>query len=816
MLKHRASAMSSVCPIGLGPMTLKNSICSVGQLILEQHSKCFGKFIYHSETDNESSKVETTADVPYIPEITNSLLLDWVAGQHEMHLAHPARISVVIEMLILSDVCRKHLEADKLSAFVVEQWTITYSTNSLMETQGDDMISLQKEIEGYFVSSPFSFWLREHFQSKRLRLFHRICSAETVSPQLGVPFFTTFDQLCSPTPCVYSEARPVNVDVGRCSYDLSTTTGVDKRCCSSDSKLTRSFTPLPVNPSGLLHLTVVTPERMPTSRPGCPLCMIPSLDRTEGNHLEAFWPRAYYDSSDKSSSLSNPPTAPAPHISMKSFHLIDSPSFLDLSSDIVYTETVRSPVVLMTNVQQSHFSDYSISSQYDNGFPSVGCFEHSNDSDTSTLTKKSRSVHPNETPPISLGSPPRKQQRRTSKDKGSSSHMPEHRNANELHGVEHSQAGSIDRVISEFTQLNMEREILQSCDPHLQASFFIQPDDPRLSSIDSLSDARLTRSSTKKREHTSNVNLSVVQIPSSSNPLIHGHLPRERRRNATSTCIPSWRHGMPFFNRRTGLPLQSSPVPLKRSTSGRFDFDSSLCPLKSSKSSACMVHNCGPSYALEPSLRHSDLPLRCSHQQCSTTSTSLSSQPTTPCVQLRRRPASLRLNLSSTEGAGDRSLRRRNCAPEVDQAEISCSAPPSGNRKSAYSVSHRTRLANTLACTPASHCSSQHLLVNFEESMLNGRIHPSGQVEGFTLELGASGSFFPTHERIPLKTYFFDLSDDNKPSPYLAYADLCHLRSGKGYHLPSKGSVQISYHSIRQIVPSHRLTIDIRTREVRV
>ncbi|CAH8547027.1 unnamed protein product [Dicrocoelium dendriticum] len=744
MLKHRASAMSSVCPIGLGPMTLKNSICSVGQLILEQHSKCFGKFIYHSETDNESSKVETTADVPYIPEITNSLLLDWVAGQHEMHLAHPARISVVIEMLILSDVCRKHLEADKLSAFVVEQWTITYSTNSLMETQGDDMISLQKEIEGYFVSSPFSFWLREHFQSKRLRLFHRICSAETVSPQLGVPFFTTFDQLCSPTPCVYSEARPVNVDVGRCSYDLSTTTGVDKRCCSSDSKLTRSFTPLPVNPSGLLHLTVVTPERMPTSRPGCPLCMIPSLDRTEGNHLEAFWPRAYYDSSDKSSSLSNPPTAPAPHISMKSFHLIDSPSFLDLSSDIVYTETVRSPVVLMTNVQQSHFSDYSISSQYDNGFPSVGCFEHSNDSDTSTLTKKSRSVHPNETPPISLGSPPRKQQRRTSKDKGSSSHMPEHRNANELHGVEHS------------------------------------------------------------------------QIPSSSNPLIHGHLPRERRRNATSTCIPSWRHGMPFFNRRTGLPLQSSPVPLKRSTSGRFDFDSSLCPLKSSKSSACMVHNCGPSYALEPSLRHSDLPLRCSHQQCSTTSTSLSSQPTTPCVQLRRRPASLRLNLSSTEGAGDRSLRRRNCAPEVDQAEISCSAPPSGNRKSAYSVSHRTRLANTLACTPASHCSSQHLLVNFEESMLNGRIHPSGQVEGFTLELGASGSFFPTHERIPLKTYFFDLSDDNKPSPYLAYADLCHLRSGKGYHLPSKGSVQISYHSIRQIVPSHRLTIDIRTREVRV
>ncbi|VDP35605.1 unnamed protein product [Schistosoma mattheei] len=76
--------------------------------------------------------------------------------------------------------------------------------------------------------------------------------------------------------------------------------------------------------------------------------------------------------------------------------------------------------------------------------------------------------------------------------------------------------------------------------------------------------------------------------------------------------------------------------------------------------------------------------------------------------------------------------------------------------------------------------------------MLNGRIHPVGQVEGFSIELGASGSFYPNHIRLPMKAYFFNLSDDNAPSPYLGYADLKQLPSNKGYHIPKKGSIQVS------------------------
>ena len=40
-------------------------------------------------------------------------------------------------------------------------------------------------------------------------------------------------------------------------------------------------------------------------------------------------------------------------------------------------------------------------------------------------------------------------------------------------------------------------------------------------------------------------------------------------------------------------------------------------------------------------------------------------------------------------------------------------------------------------------------------------------LQGFTAELGASGSFCPAHVTLPVKAYFFSLSDDNAPSPYL-------------------------------------------------
>ncbi len=51
--------------------------------------------------------------------------------------------------------------------------------------------------------------------------------------------------------------------------------------------------------------------------------------------------------------------------------------------------------------------------------------------------------------------------------------------------------------------------------------------------------------------------------------------------------------------------------------------------------------------------------------------------------------------------------------------------------------------------------------------MLNGRLEPSGVVDGFQADIGASGSFCPKHVTLPVMAFFFSLSDDNAPSPYL-------------------------------------------------
>ncbi|XP_029641634.1 protein FAM214A isoform X1 [Octopus sinensis] len=87
--------------------------------------------------------------------------------------------------------------------------------------------------------------------------------------------------------------------------------------------------------------------------------------------------------------------------------------------------------------------------------------------------------------------------------------------------------------------------------------------------------------------------------------------------------------------------------------------------------------------------------------------------------------------------------------------------------------------------------STNCLLGNFEESILNGRIEPSGVVEGFVAEIGASGTFCPKHICLPVTSYFFSLSDDNAPSPYLGHINL-ESYSKKGYHVPKVGTVQVT------------------------
>ena len=61
-----------------------------------------------------------------------------------------------------------------------------------------------------------------------------------------------------------------------------------------------------------------------------------------------------------------------------------------------------------------------------------------------------------------------------------------------------------------------------------------------------------------------------------------------------------------------------------------------------------------------------------------------------------------------------------------------------------------------------------------QECLLNGRLEPMSTVEGFRAELGASGSFCPSHELLPVSVFFYNFGglETDKASPYLAHLNL--------------------------------------------
>ncbi|KAM6364373.1 LOW QUALITY PROTEIN: atos homolog protein B-like [Pluvialis apricaria] len=86
---------------------------------------------------------------------------------------------------------------------------------------------------------------------------------------------------------------------------------------------------------------------------------------------------------------------------------------------------------------------------------------------------------------------------------------------------------------------------------------------------------------------------------------------------------------------------------------------------------------------------------------------------------------------------------------------------------------------------------SHALLGNFEESILKGRFASSGRIEGFTAEIGASGSYCPQHATLPVDVTYFDISEHSASSPFLGVIDLEALGK-KGYSVPKAGTIQVT------------------------
>ena len=58
-------------------------------------------------------------------------------------------------------------------------------------------------------------------------------------------------------------------------------------------------------------------------------------------------------------------------------------------------------------------------------------------------------------------------------------------------------------------------------------------------------------------------------------------------------------------------------------------------------------------------------------------------------------------------------------------------------------------------------------LLNFQESLLHGKILPCGILDGFTVKLGASGLFLSKQVVLPVTTFWFNVSEHQAASPYL-------------------------------------------------
>ncbi|XP_069737028.1 atos homolog protein B [Phaenicophaeus curvirostris] len=105
---------------------------------------------------------------------------------------------------------------------------------------------------------------------------------------------------------------------------------------------------------------------------------------------------------------------------------------------------------------------------------------------------------------------------------------------------------------------------------------------------------------------------------------------------------------------------------------------------------------------------------------------------------------------------------------------------------------------------------SHALLGNFEESILKGRFAPSGRIEGFTAEIGASGSYCPQHATLPVDVTYFDISEHSVPSPFLGVIDLEALGK-KGYSVPKAGTIQVTlFNPNKTVVKMFLVTYDFQ------
>ena len=200
------------------------------------------------------------------------------------------------------------------------------------------------------------------------------------------------------------------------------------------------------------------------------------------------------------------------------------------------------------------------------------------------------------------------------------------------------------------------------------------------------------------------------------------------------------------FHRRTGLPLTSSPAPLRRGKD-KFDFDESITS----------------PHDIKKALFSKKMKKIKQMDEASSASS----------------PSSCDKVVVSLEKAVGLLYHERE-EDNKENKNLAIISNTSTNRQ-------RRPSKKLLSASAPATLTSNNLLGNFEESVLNGRLEPNSTVEGFTAEIGASGSFQPKHKTLPVTVFFYTLCDNAAySSPYLGKILGCCKKAEKRRRRPPR------------------------------
>ncbi|XP_035274435.1 protein FAM214A-like isoform X1 [Anguilla anguilla] len=148
---------------------------------------------------------------------------------------------------------------------------------------------------------------------------------------------------------------------------------------------------------------------------------------------------------------------------------------------------------------------------------------------------------------------------------------------------------------------------------------------------------------------------------------------------------------------------------------------------------------------------------------------------------------------------------------DLDTSLIRCNGSPwAANRRVCLNRHSDADEPNQQLFSTSAPPASLSLLGNFEECVLNYRLEPLGTIEGFTAEVGASGTFCPSHMTLPVDVSFYSVSDDNAPSPYMGVINLESLGK-RGYRVPSSGTIQVTlFNPNKTVVKMFVVVYDLR------